>query len=138
MVAIGYWFGAKVGPALFDKPESRLFKPAHVQRAHTFLEKYGPRTIVLARFVPIVRTFAPIVAGVGKMNYRTFIAYNIAGGILWGAGVTSLGYFLGEIDFVKENIEIAIIAIVFVSVLPVVFELWKHRREVAEAVDELS
>ena len=135
---VGYWFGAKVGPALFDKPESRLFKPAHVQRAHTFLEKYGPRTIVLARFVPIVRTFAPIVAGVGKMNYRTFIAYNIAGGILWGAGVTSLGYFLGEIDFVKENIEIAIIAIVFVSVLPVVFELWKHRREVAEAVDELS
>jgi membrane-associated protein len=93
---------------------------------------------VLARFVPIVRTFAPIVAGVGKMNYRTFVVYNIAGGILWGAGVTSLGYFLGEINFVKENIEIAIIAIVFVSVLPVVFELWKHRREVAEAVDELT
>jgi membrane-associated protein len=135
---VGYWFGAKVGPAIFDKPQSRFFNPAHVQRAHAFLEKYGPRTIVLARFVPIVRTFAPIVAGVGKMNYRTFVVYNIAGGILWGAGVTSLGYFLGEINFVKENIEIAIIAIVFVSVLPVVFELWKHRREVAEAVDELT
>ena len=135
---VGYWFGAKVGPALFDKPESRLFKPSHVQRAHSFLDKYGSRTIVLARFVPIVRTFAPIVAGVGQMRYRTFIAYNIAGGILWGAGVTSLGYFLGEINFVKENIEIAIIAIVFISILPVVFELWKHRKEVAEVVDDLT
>lgn len=134
---VGYWFGAKVGPALFDKPESRLFKPAHVQRAHAFLEKYGPRTIVLARFIPIVRTFAPIVAGVGQMRYRTFITYNIVGGIVWGAGVTSLGYFLGEIDFVKKNIEVAIIAIVFISVLPVLFELWKHRREVAEVVDEV-
>lgn len=134
---VGYWFGAKVGPALFDKPESRLFKPAHVQRAHAFLEKYGPRTIVLARFIPIVRTFAPIVAGVGQMRYRTFITYNIVGGIFWGAGITSLGYFLGEIDFVKKNIEVAIIAIVFISVLPVLFELWKHRREVAEVVDEV-
>ena len=135
---VGYWFGAKVGPALFDKPESRLFKPAHVQRAHSFLEKYGSRTIVLARFVPIVRTFAPIVAGVGQMRYRTFIAYNIAGGILWGVGVTSLGYFLGEINFIKENIEIAILAIVFISILPVVFELWKHRKEVADTVDDLT
>ena len=132
---VGYWFGAKVGPSLFDKPESRLFKPAHVQRAHGFLEKYGSRTIVLARFVPIVRTFAPIVAGVGKMRYRTFITYNVIGGIAWGAGVTSLGYFLGQREFIKNNIEVAIIAIVFISVLPVLFEVWKHRKEVAAAVE---
>lgn len=132
---VGYWFGAKVGPSLFDKPESRLFKPAHVQRAHGFLEKYGSRTIVLARFVPIVRTFAPIVAGVGKMRYRTFITYNVIGGIAWGAGVTSLGYFLGQREFIKNNIEVAIIAIVFISVLPVLFEVWKHRKEVAAVVE---
>lgn len=132
---VGYWFGAKVGPSLFDKPESRLFKPAHVQRAHGFLEKYGSRTIVLARFVPIVRTFAPIVAGVGKMRYRTFITYNIVGGVAWGAGVTSLGYFLGQREFIKNNIEVAIIAIVFISILPVLFEIWKHRREVAGVIE---
>ncbi len=134
---VGYWFGAKVGPSLFDKPESRLFKPVHVTKAHAFLDKYGNRTIVLARFVPIIRTFAPIVAGVGGMRYRTFMVYNVIGGVLWGTGVTSLGFFLGETEFVKNNIEVAIVPIVFISVLPVVFELWKHRREVAEEIEEI-
>ncbi len=84
---VGYWFGKKVGPSLFDRPKSRLFNPDNVVKAHGFFEKYGPKTIVLARFVPIVRTFAPIVAGVGTMKYRTFVTYNIIGAVLWGVGV---------------------------------------------------
>jgi membrane-associated protein len=126
---VGYWFGQRVGPALFDKPKSRVFNPANVVKAHAFLDKHGPKTIVLARFVPIVRTFAPIVAGVGNMRYRTFAAYNIVGGLVWGAGITTIGYFLGEVDAVKNNIEIASVAIVVLSLLPVILEFVKHRRQ---------
>lgn len=125
---VGYWFGKKVGPALFDRPKSKLFNPSHVVRAHTFLQKYGNRTIVLARFVPIVRTFAPVVAGVGGMEYKTFVKYNVLGGIGWGAGVPLLGFLLGRVDVVKDHIEIAILAVVFISLLPVVFEYISHRR----------
>lgn len=125
---VGYWFGARVGPALFDRPKSRLFNPAHVQKAHAFYERYGAKTIVLARFVPIVRTFAPIVAGIGTMTHRTFTAYNLVGGALWGIGVTTLGYYLGQIPFVEDNIEVGLIVIVGVSVLPMIFELLRHRR----------
>lgn len=124
---VGYLFGRKVGPALFRRPNSRFFKQEHVIKAHDFFEKYGARSIVLARFVPIVRTFTPIVAGVSKMNYRTFVIYNVIGGILWGTGVTVLGYFLGQIPFVKANIEMILIGIVVVSVLPIVFELLRAR-----------
>jgi len=112
---VGYVFGRKVGPALFTRPDSRLFKQQNVLKAQAFIDKYGTKTIVLARFVPIVRTFAPIVAGVGQMKYRTFVKFNVMGGLLWGAGITTFGYFLGEIDFIKNNIEIAIVAIVAVS-----------------------
>lgn len=125
---VGYWFGKKVGPALFDRPKSKLFNPSHVVRAHTFLEKYGNRTIVLARFVPIVRTFAPVVAGIGGMEYKTFVKYNVLGGIAWGAGLPLLGFLLGRVDVVKDHIEIAILAVVFISLLPVVFEYINHRR----------
>jgi len=125
---VGYWFGKKVGLALFDRPKSKLFNPSHVVRANTFLEKYGNRTIVLARFVPIVRTFAPVVAGVGGMEYKTFVKYNVLGGIGWGAGVPLLGFLLGRVDVVKDHIEIAILAVVFISLLPVVFEYISHRR----------
>jgi membrane-associated protein len=124
---VGYLFGKKVGPALFTRPDSRFFKQQNVQKAHDFIEKYGAKTIVMARFVPIVRTFAPIVAGVGDMEYRTFVKFNVLGGLLWGAGITTLGYFLGEVDFIKDNIEVAIVAIVAVSVLPVAIEMWRHR-----------
>ncbi|MEI8321741.1 MAG: VTT domain-containing protein [Actinomycetes bacterium] len=124
----GYWFGRRVGPALFDRPKSRVFNPANVEKAHGFLEKYGAKTIVLARFVPVVRTFAPIVAGVGKMKYRTFVLYNIIGGVIWGGGITTLGYFLGEVNFVKENIEVASLAIVAISIAPIAFEFIRHRR----------
>ena len=125
---VGYVIGHRIGPALFDKPKSRLFNPDHVTKAHAFFEKHGARTIVLARFVPIVRTFAPVVAGVSGMHYRTFVRFNVVGGLLWGVGVPLLGYFLGQIEFVKHNIEAAILVIVAVSVLPVVLEFVKHRR----------
>lgn len=125
---VGYLIGKKAGPAIFDKPKSRLFDPAHVTKAHAFFERHGSRTIVLARFVPIVRTFAPVVAGVGDMEYRTFVRYNVLGGIGWGAGIPLLGYFLGKIDVVKNNIEIAILGIVALSLLPVILEFVKHRR----------
>ena len=125
---VGYLIGRKFGPALFDRPRSRLFNPANVAKAHAFFEKHGAKTIVLARFVPIVRTFVPTVAGVSRMHYRTFVTYNIVGGILWGAGVTTLGYFLGEIDVVKNNIEIAAIVIVVLSLAPMIIEFIRHRR----------
>ena len=127
---IGYLFGKKVGPAIFTRPDSRLFKQQNVQRAQDFIDKHGAKTIVLARFVPIVRTFAPIVAGVGQMKYRTFVKYNVLGGVLWGGGVTTLGYFLGEVDFIKNNIELAIVAIVATSLLPVAMEMRRHRHHV--------
>jgi membrane-associated protein len=125
---VGYVIGRKAGPAIFDKPKSRLFNPDHVTKANTFFERHGSRTIVLARFVPIVRTFAPVVAGVGDMEYRTFVRYNVLGGLGWGAGIPLLGYFLGKVDFIKNNIEAAILAIVLVSLLPVILEFVKHRR----------
>lgn len=134
---VGYLFGRKVGPAIFSRPDSRLFKQAHVGRAHDFLEKHGPKTIFLARFVPIVRTFAPIVAGVGKMRYRTFITYNIFGGLVWAVGVTSLGHFLGNVEIVRDNIEYTIILVVLLSLTPVFFEVYKSRRH-RSAVGELS
>ncbi|MFZ9580646.1 MAG: VTT domain-containing protein [Ilumatobacteraceae bacterium] len=125
---VGYMFGRKVGPSLFQREESRLFKPSHVVKARNFMDKHGSKTIVMARFVPIVRTFAPIVAGVSNMQYRTFVTYNIAGGLLWGAGLTTLGHYLGDISWVKDNIEIASLVIVFISILPMVIEYARHRR----------
>jgi membrane-associated protein len=130
---VGYIFGKRVGPSLFQRPESRLFKPSHVVKAQGFFDKYGAKTILLARFVPIVRTFAPIVAGVGTMKYRTFVVYNIIGGLLWAVGVTTLGYFLGEVHWIESNIEVAAVAIVFVSVLPMLIEFWRHRKQAAAA-----
>jgi membrane-associated protein len=130
---VGFWFGRKVGPALFTRPDSRLFKQQNVTKAHAFFERHGAKTIVLARFVPVVRTFAPIVAGVSDMNYRTFTMFNLIGGFLWAVGLTTLGYFLGQIDLVKNNIEIAIVAIIAISLLPVAIELLKHRREANSA-----
>lgn len=128
---VGYLFGRRVGGTLFQRPQSRLFNPANVDRAQRFLDQYGAKAIVLARFVPVVRTFTPIVAGVGRMHYRTFVTYNIVGGILWGAGVTLAGYFLGEVDVVRNNIEIALIAVVAVSLLPIAFEVLRHRQRAA-------
>lgn len=113
-----YFIGRRIGPALFDKEDSRLFKKRYVTESHAFFEKYGPKTIILARFVPIVRTFTPVLAGVSYMRYPVFLAFDIVGGILWGAGMVLLGYFLGNVPFVKAHLELMILLIVFLSVLP--------------------
>ena len=126
---VGYLIGRKAGPHVFNRPDSRFFQQEYVDKSYAYFEKYGARTIVLARFVPIVRTFAPVVAGVSRMRYRTFVTYNILGGVLWGAGVVLLGYFLGQIQFVADNIEPIILLIVALSVLPIVLEVLRARRE---------
>lgn len=134
----GYLFGRKVGPALFRRPNSRLFKQENVEKAHEFFEKHGAKSIVLARFVPIVRTFTPIIAGVSRMNYRTFVLYNVLGGILWGSGVTCLGYFLGQIDFVQKYFEFFILGIIALSVIPIGIELlrgWLSSRKKSAATE---
>ncbi|MET8907560.1 VTT domain-containing protein [Micromonospora sp. NPDC004551] len=135
---VGYLFGKRVGPSLFRRPNSRLFKQENVQRANAFFARYGARSIVLARFVPVVRTFTPVVAGVSRMHYRTFVTYNVLGGLLWGTGVTVLGYFLGQISFVKSNIEFILIAIVLVSVLPIGIQFLRSRRRAATPVTEAT
>ncbi|MEV2193231.1 VTT domain-containing protein [Streptomyces phaeochromogenes] len=124
---VGYMFGKKVGPSLFTRPDSRLFKQENVVKAHEFFEKYGPKSLVLARFVPIVRTFTPIIAGVSGMKYRSFLIFNVIGGILWGAGVTLLGSWLGQIEFVEKNIEPILLLIVFISVVPIIIEFMRAR-----------
>nr|BFE60080.1 VTT domain-containing protein [Dactylosporangium thailandense] len=124
---VGYIFGRRVGPALFRRPDARLFKQSNLTRAQEFFDKYGARSIVLARFVPIVRTFTPIVAGASHMHYRTFVLYNVIGGVLWSCGVTILGYFLGQIAFVRDNIELILIGIVVLSVVPIAIELLRAR-----------
>ncbi|MET7477112.1 VTT domain-containing protein [Streptomyces sp. NPDC005648] len=132
----GYMFGKKVGPSLFKRPDSRLFKQENVVKAHEFFEKYGPKSLVLARFVPVVRTFTPIIAGVSGMKYRSFVTFNIVGGVLWGAGVTLLGSWLGKIDFVNKNIELILILIVFVSVIPIIIEFLRARSKNKKAGPE--
>lgn len=126
---IGYAIGHAVGPRLFRRPDSRFFKQEYIDQTHAFFEKYGGRAIILARFVPIVRTYIPVAAGIGKMPYRHFIRYNIIGALLWAVGVTLLGYWLGSYEFVRNNIEAALILIVFVSLLPVIVEWLNQRRD---------
>ncbi len=127
---VGYLFGHRVGRTLFKRPDSRFFKRQNLEKAQRFFDKHGAKTIVLARFVPIVRTFAPIVAGVSTMRYRTFVTYNVVGGLLWAVGVTLLGYFLGQIEVVEKNIEITLFVIVAISILPMAVELIRSRAEV--------
>ena len=115
---VGYWFGRRVGPALFNRPKSLLFNPDHLRRAHDFYEKHGGKTIIIARFMPIIRTFAPIVAGMGEMEYRRFLSFNVFGGLLWVISMTGIGYFLGQIPGVREHIEVVILIVVFLSILP--------------------
>jgi membrane-associated protein len=126
---VGYLFGQRVGPALFNRPDSRFFKREHVAKAEAFFEKHGPKAIVLARFVPIVRTFTPITAGVSSMHYRTFVTYNVVGGTLWAFGVTLLGYFLGQVAVIEEHLELAILSVVAISCAPIVVELLRARKE---------
>ena len=125
----GYWIGHKAGPSLFSKPDSKLFKKEYVEHTNRFFNKYGARAIIMARFVPVVRTFITASAGMGRMDFRRFVAFSAIGGFIWAVGVTLAGYFLGNIEFVKKNLEFILILVVFVSVVPIVFEYVKHRRQ---------
>lgn len=128
-VAVGYWFGVWIGPHLFTKENSFFFNKKHITRSHEFFEKYGPRAIVLSRFIPVVRTFVPIVAGVGRMNFVTFWFYNIIGAILWGDGVLLLGYFLGRtFPIIQEYLSVAIAIVVLISFIPLALEWRRHRK----------
>ena len=127
--ACGYWIGRRAGPTIFDRPNSRLFKSENVERTQRFFDKYGNRAIVLGRFVPIVRTFITVMAGVGRMEPRRFMTFSAVGAVAWAAGVTVLGALLGQIAFVRDHIEAILLLVVLVSVLPVVVELIRARRE---------
>jgi membrane-associated protein len=122
-----YWIGKKIGPRAFDGT-IRFLKEEHLRKTEAFYEKYGKKTIILARFVPIVRTFAPFVAGVGSMTYPTFLAYNVIGGVAWVAICVFSGYFFGNIPVVKRNFSLVILAIIFISTVPILWEAWKARR----------
>jgi membrane-associated protein len=124
----GYWVGRAAGPTIFDRPKSRLFKPEHVVKTQGFFDKYGNRAIVMARFVPIVRTFITVMAGVGRMETKRYFTYSLIGGVVWAAGVTLLGFWLGQFAFVRANIELMLILIVFLSVLPIIIEVVRARR----------
>lgn len=126
----GYWFGNKVGIRLFLRPDSRFFRHEYLEQAKDFYDKHGVLTIALARFVPVVRTFVPIVAGVVKMRYRTFITYNVVGALAWAAGVTFLGYYLGEkVPFISQYLTPIIILIIIVTMIPFVWEWFKSRKK---------
>jgi len=123
---LNYMIGKKIGPVVFER-NYKFIKKEHLLKAQAFYEKHGAKAIILARFVPIVRTFAPFIAGVASMNYSRFISYNIIGGVIWVFGITLLGYFLGEIPYIKSNFEKVVLLIVFVSILPIIFEFFKSK-----------
>lgn len=131
--SVGYWFGRKAGPRIFKKPDAKIFKQAHIQNAQAFYEKHGGKTIIMARFVPIVRTFAPIVAGVGKMEYKRFLTFNLVGGFLWTFGITYLGYFAGK-AIIAAGVDIdsvilpIVFLIVFISILPPAIHILKDKK----------
>ena len=131
---LNYWIGRKLGPAVFKREDSIWLRKKHLERAHEFFERYGGRAVILARFVPIVRTFVPFVAGVGAMTYRRFIAFNLIGGFAWIYAFTYLGYFFGNLPAVKKNFGLVIVAIILLSVLPMVIEFlreWRNSRKPA-------
>jgi membrane-associated protein len=130
---VNYAIGRYLGPKVFHFPRSRFFNPDHLRKTHAFYEKYGGKTIIIARFVPIVRTFAPFVAGIGAMTYTKFIAYNVIGGVGWVFSCVFAGYFFGNLPIVKDNFSLAIAAIVAISILPAVIEYIRHRRSRASA-----
>jgi membrane-associated protein len=124
---LNYWIGKKIGPKVFSSKESRFFKREYLDKTHAFYLKYGAKTIVIARFIPIIRTFAPFVAGVGKMPYRTFIFYNIIGAVIWVGSFVYAGFYFGQLPFVQTNFKLIILAIIILSIMPPVIEYLKHR-----------
>ncbi len=135
---VNYWIGHKLGHKVFSKENSKLFNKQHLETTRKFFAKHGGKTIIIARFVPIVRTFAPFVAGMGSMHYSTFLAYNVLGGLLWVTSLLFAGYFFGSLPIIKDNFEIAIFAIIFLSLIPAIIEFFKARRESKKTKDTTS
>jgi len=129
--SLNYSIGKYIGPKVFDKEDSFLFNKSHLMKAHAFYEKYGSKTIIIARFIPIVRTFAPFVAGVGKMSYKEFMTFNVVGAVLWIFSFIPLGYFFGNLPFVEKNFKLVMLAIIILSVLPAVIEFIREKRKIA-------
>jgi len=125
---VNYWIGHRLGPKVFSKENSKFFKKTYLEKTREFYAKHGGKTIILARFVPIVRTFAPFVAGIGKMHYPTFLLYNITGALIWVTSLTFAGYFFGGLQIIKDNFEYAVIIIVIISLLPMIIEYLKHKK----------
>ncbi|MCU1406805.1 MAG: hypothetical protein JWQ43_3108 [Glaciihabitans sp.] len=125
---LAFYIGRKAGPAVFNRPQSRFFNPENVERTNGFFLKYGGKAIIMARFLPVFRAFVPLAAGVGRMSYRTFVTFNAIGAFLWGVGLTAIGFFLGQIEFVAEYAEFFIIGIVLLSGVPILIELFKAGR----------
>jgi len=130
--AVNYTIGRVFGERLFSNPDSKIFRRSYLDKTHKFYEKHGGKTIILARFVPIVRTFAPFVAGMGHMSYRHFAAYNVIGALVWVLLFTYAGYLFGDLPIVQENLKLLIVGIIVVSVLPGVIEIWRHKRAAAK------
>jgi membrane-associated protein len=127
--SVGYAIGRRLGPRLFTRPKSLLFNPRHVERTRVFYARHGPKTIVIARFVPIIRTFAPVVAGVGEMEYRRFVFYNVAGGVAWVTSMTWAGYLLGQaVPNISDHIHIMVAIVILLSLIPIIVELIRERR----------
>ena len=124
----GYLIGRTLGPKVFAKPDSRFFKQKYIDQTYAYFDKYGGRTLIVAQFIPFVRTYASVAAGVGKMPYRHFALFNAIGVVLWAGGVTMLGYLLGNIAFIRDNIEALLVLVVLMSVVPVLIEVWRKRR----------
>jgi len=128
---VNYWIGHLIGPKIFHQEKVRFFKKEYLERTHKFFEKYGGKTIILARFIPVIRTFAPFVAGIGSMTYPKFILYNIIGAAAWVALLVYAGFYFGNIEFVKNNFSVVIIAIIIISTLPGIIEYLRHRKKSA-------
>jgi membrane-associated protein len=124
---VGYWIGRKAGPSVFRRPDSKYFRKEYVDRTHHFFDRFGGRAIVLARFVPIVRTFITVMAGVARMDFRKYTVYSVIGGLLWGITITLLGYYLGNVAFIRAHIELIVVGMVVLSVIPIVIELRRNR-----------
>ena len=126
---VNYWVGHRLGPKVFCRDDARFFKKEYLDRTHAFYEKHGGKTIIIARFVPIIRSFAPLVAGIGRMSYGRFLAFNVIGGIGWVVLLTGIGYFFGNIPFVKKNYSIAVLTIIAISTVPIAVEYFRHRKK---------
>ena len=126
---VNYWIGNYIGPKVFNREKSWFFNPEHLHRTQRFYEKHGGKTIIIARFMPIIRTFAPFVAGIGKMSYPRFLAYNVIGGVMWVVSLTVLGYLFGNLPIVKQNFSLVILGIIILSILPGIIEFIRHRNE---------